>query len=156
MVFPNPDAVLLPGMFVRATVEEGVLEHAVLAPQEGVTRDANGNASALVVDGSGKAAVRSIVTDRAIGDRWPRCPRRVRGGHRPRSMPNRSTRTRTSRKLTQKRDRCAQVPRRRRSARAASGRPSYEPHALQLRRVSASVSAKAGANVVVAPVVVAP
>jgi membrane fusion protein (multidrug efflux system) len=70
MVFPNPDAVLLPGMFVRAMVEEGVLEHAVLAPQQGVTRDAKGNASALVVDASGKAAVRSIVTDRAIGDRW--------------------------------------------------------------------------------------
>jgi membrane fusion protein (multidrug efflux system) len=70
MVFPNPEAMLLPGMFVRATVEEGVLEHAVLAPQQGVTRDAKGNASTLVVDGSGKAAVRSIVTDRAIGDRW--------------------------------------------------------------------------------------
>jgi membrane fusion protein (multidrug efflux system) len=70
MVFPNPEAVLLPGMFVRATVEEGVLEHAILTPQQGVTRDARGNASAFVVDGSGKAAVRSIVTDRAIGDRW--------------------------------------------------------------------------------------
>jgi membrane fusion protein (multidrug efflux system) len=70
MVFPNPDAVLLPGMFVRATVEEGVLEQAVLAPQQGVTRDARGNASVFVVDASGKAAVRPIAADRAIGDRW--------------------------------------------------------------------------------------
>jgi membrane fusion protein (multidrug efflux system) len=70
MVFPNPDAELLPGMFVRAVVEEGVLEQAILAPQQGVTRDAKGNASALVVDASGKVAVRPIVVDRAIGDRW--------------------------------------------------------------------------------------
>jgi membrane fusion protein (multidrug efflux system) len=70
MVFPNPDAVLLPGMFVRAIVEEGVLERAILAPQQGVTRDAKGNASAMVVDAAGKVAVRPITADRAIGDRW--------------------------------------------------------------------------------------
>jgi membrane fusion protein (multidrug efflux system) len=70
MVFPNPDAVLLPGMFVRATVEEGVLERAILAPQQGVTRDAKGNTSAMVVDQANKAAVRPLVVDRAIGDRW--------------------------------------------------------------------------------------
>jgi membrane fusion protein (multidrug efflux system) len=70
MVFPNPDALLLPGMFVRAIVEEGVLGQAILAPQQGVTRDAKGNASALVVDASGKVAVRPIVVDRAMGDRW--------------------------------------------------------------------------------------
>ena len=70
MVFPNPDAMLLPGMFVRAVVEEGVLERAILAPQQGVTRDARGNASVLIVDGSGKAAVRPVATDRAIGGSW--------------------------------------------------------------------------------------
>jgi membrane fusion protein (multidrug efflux system) len=70
MVFPNPDAMLLPGMFVRAVVEEGVLERAILAPQQGVTRDAKGNASVLIVDGSGQVAVRPIATDRAIGDSW--------------------------------------------------------------------------------------
>jgi len=70
MVFPNPDAMLLPGMFVRAIVEEGVLERAILAPQQGVTRDAKGNASAMVVDPAGKVSVRPIATDRAIGDRW--------------------------------------------------------------------------------------
>jgi membrane fusion protein (multidrug efflux system) len=70
MVFPNPDSTLLPGMFVRATVEEGVLENAILAPQQGVTRDPKGNASALVLEAEQKAAFRPIVVDRAIGDRW--------------------------------------------------------------------------------------
>ena len=70
MVFPNPDATLLPGMFVRAIVEEGVLEQAILAPQQGVTRDPKGNASVMVVSAEGKAAVRTVVVDRAIGDRW--------------------------------------------------------------------------------------
>jgi len=70
MVFPNPDAVLLPGMFVRATVEEGVLDQAILVPQQGVARDARGNTSALVVDAANKVAVRPLVVDRAIGDRW--------------------------------------------------------------------------------------
>jgi membrane fusion protein (multidrug efflux system) len=70
MVFPNPDAMLLPGMFVRAVVEEGVLGEAILAPQQGVSRDAKGNASALVVDAAGKVAARPLVLGRAIGDRW--------------------------------------------------------------------------------------
>jgi membrane fusion protein, multidrug efflux system len=70
MVFPNPDGTLLPGMFVRAVVEEGAREKAILAPQQGVTRDAKGNASALVVGSDGKVEVRQIVVDRAIGDRW--------------------------------------------------------------------------------------
>ncbi len=71
MVFPNPDAVLLPGMFVRAIVDEGVLEQAILAPQQGVSRDAKGNPSAMVVDddGQGGRDDRSSWT-RAIGDRW--------------------------------------------------------------------------------------
>jgi membrane fusion protein (multidrug efflux system) len=70
MVFPNSDAVLLPGMFVRAVVEEGVLEQAILVPQQGVTRDARGNASVTVVDAAGKAATKAIVVGRAIGNRW--------------------------------------------------------------------------------------
>jgi membrane fusion protein (multidrug efflux system) len=70
MVFPNPEAVLLPGMFVRAIVEEGVLDQAILAPQQGVSRDAKGNASALVVDAASKVAVRPLLLGRAIGDRW--------------------------------------------------------------------------------------
>ncbi len=70
MVFPNPEAVLLPGMFVRAVVDEGVLEQAILAPQQGVSRDVKGNTSVMVVDAAGKVAVRPIVVTRAIADRW--------------------------------------------------------------------------------------
>jgi membrane fusion protein, multidrug efflux system len=70
MVFPNPETILLPGMFVRAIVEEGVLDQAILAPQQGVTRDPKGNASALVVDAAGKVTARPLVVGRAIGDRW--------------------------------------------------------------------------------------
>ena len=70
MVFPNPDYVLLPGMFVRAIVEEGVNEQAILAPQQGVTRNRRGDAVALVVDSEGKVAQRALEVDRAIGDRW--------------------------------------------------------------------------------------
>ncbi len=70
MVFPNPRHVLLPGMYVRAIVEEGVAEQAILVPQQGVTRDPKGNAIALVVDGSGKVEQRTLKVDRAIGPRW--------------------------------------------------------------------------------------
>jgi membrane fusion protein (multidrug efflux system) len=70
VVFPNPDDTLLPGMFVRAIVEEGVNEKAILAPQQGVSRDAKGNATALVVDKDGKVEERSLTLDRAIADRW--------------------------------------------------------------------------------------
>ncbi len=70
MVFPNPDNVLLPGMFVRAIVEEGVNEDAILAPQQGVTRDQKGLPYALVAGRDGKAEQRMLTLDRAIGDRW--------------------------------------------------------------------------------------
>jgi membrane fusion protein (multidrug efflux system) len=70
MVFPNPEGVLLPGMFVRAIVEEGTQAKALLAPQQGVSRDARGNATTLVVGKDGKAEHRELALDRAIGDRW--------------------------------------------------------------------------------------
>lgn len=70
MVFPNPDNVLLPGMYVRALVEEGVDEHAVLVMQEGVSRDTKGNPMALLVGKSDKVEVRPLVVDRAIGSKW--------------------------------------------------------------------------------------
>ena len=70
MVFPNPDHVLLPGMFVRAVVEEGVDEAAILAPQQGVTRDPKGDPIAWVVGEDGKVEQRTLEVDRAIGDRW--------------------------------------------------------------------------------------
>jgi membrane fusion protein, multidrug efflux system len=68
--FPNPRHMLLPGMFVRAVVEEGVVDQAILVPQQSVTRDPKGNPVALIVDGSGKVAQRKVVVDRAIRDRW--------------------------------------------------------------------------------------
>jgi membrane fusion protein (multidrug efflux system) len=70
MVFPNPNRVLLPGMFVRAVVKEGVNEKAVLIPQQAVSRDPKGNPVALIVDASGKVEQRMLSLDRAIGDQW--------------------------------------------------------------------------------------
>ncbi len=70
MVFPNPDHVLLPGMFVRAVVEEGANEKAILAPQQGIARDPKGNPFAWVVDASEKVEQRTLDLDRAIGDKW--------------------------------------------------------------------------------------
>jgi membrane fusion protein (multidrug efflux system) len=70
MVFPNPKHILLPGMYVRAVVQEGEVDHAILVPQQGVSRDTKGNPVALVVDGDGKVGQRMLTLDRAIGDRW--------------------------------------------------------------------------------------
>jgi membrane fusion protein (multidrug efflux system) len=70
LVFPNPERVLLPGMFVRAVVEEGVSEKAILAPQQGVTRDPKGSPIALVVDKAEKVEQRTLELDRAMGDKW--------------------------------------------------------------------------------------
>jgi membrane fusion protein (multidrug efflux system) len=70
MVFPNPQLTLLPGMYVRAVVEEGVIDQAILVPQQGVTRDPKGNAIAMVVDGTGKVEQRMLQVDRAVGDQW--------------------------------------------------------------------------------------
>ena len=57
-------------MFVRAIVEDGVDEQGLLVMQEGVTRDAKGNATALVLDPQNKVEQRTLVVDRAIGNRW--------------------------------------------------------------------------------------
>ncbi|RKX30134.1 MAG: efflux transporter periplasmic adaptor subunit [Verrucomicrobia bacterium] len=70
VVFPNPDRILLPGMFVRARVKEGVKEEAILIPQQGVSRDPKGKPFALVVNASGEAEMRRLELDRAIGDKW--------------------------------------------------------------------------------------
>ena len=69
-VFPNPQHLLLPGMYVRAIVQEGVAEQAILVPQQSVSRDPKGNPVALIVDGSDKVAQRKITVDRAVGDKW--------------------------------------------------------------------------------------
>lgn len=68
--FPNPDGVLLPGMYVRAVLDQATSAHAILAPQQGVTRDLKGNATALVVTADNKVEQRTLVAERAIGDRW--------------------------------------------------------------------------------------
>lgn len=68
--FPNPDGTLLPGMYVRAVVEEAVEPQALLAPQQGITRDPKGQATALVVGQDGKVAQRQVTTERAIGSQW--------------------------------------------------------------------------------------
>jgi len=70
MVFPNPNGVLLPGMFVRTAVKEGVNDHAILIPQQAVMRDPKGNPMALIVNAAGTVEPRLLKIDRAIGDKW--------------------------------------------------------------------------------------
>jgi membrane fusion protein (multidrug efflux system) len=70
IVVPNPDGILLPGMFVRAIIDEGVNEHAILIPQQAVSRDPKGDPIALSVDADGKVSQRRLATDRALGDQW--------------------------------------------------------------------------------------
>jgi membrane fusion protein, multidrug efflux system len=69
-VFPNPRQVLLPGMFVRAQVEEGVNQQAILVPQRGVTRNQQGQPTALVVGANNKVELRTLHTERTIGENW--------------------------------------------------------------------------------------
>jgi membrane fusion protein, multidrug efflux system len=69
-IFPNPRGELLPGMFVRARLDEGVNPEALLVPQQGVGRDQKGLPTALVVNGEKKVERRQLVTDRAVGDAW--------------------------------------------------------------------------------------
>lgn len=69
-VFPNPEHELLPGMYVHATVDNGVDPKAILAPQQGITRNAKGEATALVVDEQNKVAQRTVVAERVVGSNW--------------------------------------------------------------------------------------
>lgn len=69
-VFPNPKHDLLPGMFVRAVLEEGVNEQGILVPQQGVTHDTRGNATALVLNADGKVEQRMLVLGDALGNKW--------------------------------------------------------------------------------------
>jgi membrane fusion protein (multidrug efflux system) len=69
-LFPNPKYVLLPGMFVRARIEEGINDNVVLVPQVGVTRDAGGKATALVVDADNKVSLRTVQAARTLGTNW--------------------------------------------------------------------------------------
>jgi membrane fusion protein (multidrug efflux system) len=69
-VFPNPDRDLLPGMYVRAVVEEGVLAQAVLIPQQAVTRNAKGEAQALVLDEKDTVTLRTLDLAQTVGGDW--------------------------------------------------------------------------------------
>jgi len=68
--FPNPQHQLLPGMFVRAEIDEGVNEKGILVPQQAITHDIKGDATTLVVGPDNKVELRKLVTTRAIGDKW--------------------------------------------------------------------------------------
>lgn len=70
VVVPNPDRVLLPGMYVRAVLGNGQRQNAILVPQQGIARDPKGNTSAMVVGKDGKAEQRQVVVSQAIGDKW--------------------------------------------------------------------------------------
>ncbi|AXO89559.1 MexA family multidrug efflux RND transporter periplasmic adaptor subunit [Pseudomonas parafulva] len=69
-VFPNPDHTLLPGMFVHARLQAGVNANAILAPQQGVTRDLKGAATALVVNQDNKVELRQLKATRTLGNEW--------------------------------------------------------------------------------------
>jgi membrane fusion protein, multidrug efflux system len=69
-IFPNPHHVLLPGMFVRARLEQGLDDRAILVPQDGVTHDRTGGATVLTVGPDNKVAVRDVVATRTFGSNW--------------------------------------------------------------------------------------
>jgi membrane fusion protein (multidrug efflux system) len=70
VIVPNPDRILLPGMYVRALVGNGVRQNALLVPQQGVARDPKGNTTAMVVGPDGKVELRPIRVSRTVGDKW--------------------------------------------------------------------------------------
>lgn len=68
--FPNPEKLLLPGMYVRAVVVEGVKDNAILAPQRGISRNTKGEPTAMVVSKDNKVEARVLKTERTIGSDW--------------------------------------------------------------------------------------
>lgn len=69
-IIPNPDHSLLPGMFVRAKLDEGTNPNALLVPQQAITRTPTGQATAMVVGADNKVDVRNVDASQAIGDQW--------------------------------------------------------------------------------------
>lgn len=69
-LFPNPDGVLLPGMFAKARIVSGVVGNGILVPQPAVARDPKGNATVMVVTKDNKAAVRPVQVAQTVGDKW--------------------------------------------------------------------------------------
>ena len=70
VLFPNPDKLLLPGMYVRETIDEGVRNDALLGPAARHHPQPEGEPTAMVVGTDKKVELRALVTDRAIGDKW--------------------------------------------------------------------------------------
>ncbi len=68
--FPNPEKLLLPGMFARVRVVQAVKSNVVTVPQRAVTRMQGGGGSVMVIDDSNHAQIRMIETDNAVGDKW--------------------------------------------------------------------------------------
>jgi membrane fusion protein (multidrug efflux system) len=68
--FPNPDGDLLPGMYVRVMVEQGIEQNAIAVPQQAVQRDSGGRAQVYVVNAEGKAEVRQVSAGRVLNNRW--------------------------------------------------------------------------------------
>jgi membrane fusion protein, multidrug efflux system len=69
-IFPNNEGWLLPGMFVREQLQEGIVQNGILAPQQGVTHNHKGEPVALIVDAENTVQLRVLKTDRAIGSDW--------------------------------------------------------------------------------------
>jgi membrane fusion protein (multidrug efflux system) len=69
-IFPNKQGILLPGLFVRQRIEEGVVKNGILVPQQALTHDPRGQATVLVVGRDNRVALRTVTADRAIGDKW--------------------------------------------------------------------------------------
>lgn len=70
MMFPNPKGILMPGMFVRTVVEEGIHKNAILIPHQAISRDPKGNPLTLIVDKDGKVQQKQLTLERAIGNNW--------------------------------------------------------------------------------------
>lgn len=68
--FPNPQGLLLPGMYVRANLSQITARDAILVPQTGLTRNPKGEATVMLVGKDGKAELRSVTAGRTVGDRW--------------------------------------------------------------------------------------
>ena len=70
VIVPNPHQLLLPGMFMRATLQEGERAQGLLVPQTAVTRTPNGGATVMVVTADNKVELRNVQLSRVVGSNW--------------------------------------------------------------------------------------
>ena len=68
--FPNPEGDLLPGMYVRVIIQQGVQRNAIAIPQQAVQRDGSGRSQVYVVKDGKTAELRMVTTGRVVNDRW--------------------------------------------------------------------------------------